>query len=718
MSDHGAQQQPQVEVVMKVEGQHPSTSTPPSPPLTATQQEKELQRQLDRLAERQEAAELEAATDYSRREYLLQQLDKVLSDDRCAQVTKDLAEMIILEHKITSSYFTNWDDCFDRLERRVDSLAAQQSKILDAIQNLTAQLSAAKLIAPQLPLIKPKPSPPSTPPSSPPGSVHSSRSPSHSQKASGKATYVVVTAGDQRDPKIPAPNKFRGDDPKTDVGDWAARTKAYLRGFVCAEQTKVATVLGLLEGPALKWATSTSSSLQQSMEDWAFGLGVDRLLQALKDRFADKERARKAADRISRLGQQRYSGTLQALFAEFEQLTSTPGLVMSTYDLLTNFRRAALEKFVVALYSAGHKDWRSFGRTALDMEAKLHVQGPSSDRRKGSDCLGTARAASFCYEDPEPDQDPGQDELQSLAAFFLHLKDSAAVTRQTVTRQTVPRQQYATVPRQQCHVRNSATSAVPRQSQCHVRNSATSAVPRQQCHVSSATSAVPRQSQCHVSMTGAALGMPDQLANETLAEYKQRFQAQIDLIEAEEKRQLAAKAARVRRKEAQDLLQRHEATSIERLKFWHFEPNSDEATPEEQHKEFMAKLVTTLVYTCNHLQSELANLQRAVRNHKTQHEDATRALDARVQDLEQVTPRPDVGASSSAPSSRQLEERIDHVVEMLGDISTFAAPTTISSQLHTLKTEVQQLQSTNADGNPKLYKMPTFQLDKFDDYTQ
>ncbi|GBG72681.1 hypothetical protein CBR_g12249 [Chara braunii] len=165
------EQQPQVEVVMKVEGEQPSTSTPPPPPLTATQQKKELQEQLQRqqdvlaALERQEAAELEAATDNSRREYLLEQLDKVLTDDRCAQVTKHLAEMIILEHKITSSHFRNWDDRFDRLERRVDDLAAQQSKILDAIQNLTAQLSAAKLIAPQLPLIKPKPSPPSTPPS-------------------------------------------------------------------------------------------------------------------------------------------------------------------------------------------------------------------------------------------------------------------------------------------------------------------------------------------------------------------------------------------------------------------------------------------------------------------------------------------------------------------------------------------------------------------------
>ncbi|GBG81445.1 hypothetical protein CBR_g32122 [Chara braunii] len=116
--------------------------------------------------------------------------------------------------------------------------------------------------------------------------------------------------------------------------------------------------------------------------------------------------------------------------------------------------------------------------------------------------------------------------------------------------------------------------------------------------------------------------------------------------------------------------------------------------------------------------SELANLLQAVRNHKAQHEDATRALDSRVLDLEQVAPRPDAGESSSAPSARQLEQRVDHIVAMLGDISTFAAPTTISKQLDTLKTEVQQLQLPNKDGNSTThYKMPTFQIEKFDDYT-
>ncbi|GBG63924.1 hypothetical protein CBR_g39929 [Chara braunii] len=229
-------------------------------------------------------------------------------------------------------------------------------------------------------------------------------------------------------------------------------------------------------------------------------------------------------------------------------------------------------------------------------------------------------------------------------------------------------------------------------------------------------------------MTGSVLGMPGQLANESIAEYRQRFEAQLALIEAEEQRQAAVEAARLqaeatatvekqwlqseaeadtqaRRKEAQDLLQRHEATSIEKLKFWHFEPSEqhNDATPEEKHKEFLAKLVTRLVYTCNHLQSELANLRRAVRNHKDLHEDATRALDSRQCTL----------------STRQLEERVDHVVAMLGDINTFAAPATISKQLDTLKTEVQQLhQLPNKDGNTaQHYKMPTFCIEKFDDYT-
>ncbi|GBG70320.1 hypothetical protein CBR_g6448 [Chara braunii] len=302
---------------------------------------------------------------------------------------------MILQDKLIASHFTNWDERIQRLETRVADLGTQQSKILDSIQNLTAELTTVNVITPLVPVVSsPKPKKPSQPPS-PPGSPHPSHKSSPSVTSQAKATppptFAVVVVGDQRGPKIPAPNKYKGDDPEVDVGDWAAITQAYLKGFQCREQQKVATIVGLLEGPAQKWATSTASVEQQSLEGWALALGIDKLLQALEDRFAEKERARKDADKIAHLGQQRYSGNLQALFTDFEQLTSTPGFVMSIDDLLTYFCRVVPEKFCVALYSAGHKDWRSFDRATLDMEAKLHVQASSSDRKKGAFARGGRR---------------------------------------------------------------------------------------------------------------------------------------------------------------------------------------------------------------------------------------------------------------------------------------------------------------------------------------
>ncbi|GBG59802.1 hypothetical protein CBR_g54904 [Chara braunii] len=160
-------------------------------------------------------------------------------------------------------------------------------------------------------------------------------------------------------------------------------------------------------------------------------------------------------------------------------------------------------------------------------------------------------------------------------------------------------------------------------------------------------------------MTGSSLGMTGQLAGESIDEYHQRFLAQLALIEAE-------------------------------------------SELEKQHQ-------------------ELANLRQTVQNHKDLHEDATRTLHSRVQDLEQAAPRPDAGESSSVPSTRQLQQRVDHVVAMLGDISTFAAPATISEQLGTLQTELMQLHqppdNDRSTSGSKHYKMPTFQIEKFHDYT-
>ncbi|GBG64690.1 hypothetical protein CBR_g46233 [Chara braunii] len=120
-------------------------------------------------------------------------------------------------------------------------------------------------------------------------------------------------------------------------------------------------------------------------------LGVAGFLQALQVRFADKEQARKAADQICRLGQKKFDGSLSKLYSTFESLTSTPGLEISEQDLLIHFLKAAPEQFQLALFSQGHKDWRSFGRAALDLESKLHVQEAPSEGRKGPSSKGRRR---------------------------------------------------------------------------------------------------------------------------------------------------------------------------------------------------------------------------------------------------------------------------------------------------------------------------------------
>ncbi|GBG64444.1 hypothetical protein CBR_g44330 [Chara braunii] len=223
-----------------------------------------------------------------------------------------------------------------------------------------------------------------------------------------------------------------------------------------------------------------------------------------------------------------------------------------------------------------------------------------------------------------------------------------------------------TVPRKQCHISSATSDTVPRK-QCHISSAMSDTVPCKQCHISSATSDTVPRKQCHISSATS-----DTLAAIEAEEQRQlavkAAQPQADEAATAEKLRLQAEAdadAQARRKEAQALPQRHEANSIEKLKYWHFEPNGDEPTPEEHHKEFMAKLV-------------------------------------------------------SRCWSFQLEERVDHVVAMLGDISVFTEPATIRQRFELLDTKISQQQQTDHSHNnssARPYKMPTFRIEKFDDYT-
>ncbi|GBG72590.1 hypothetical protein CBR_g12162 [Chara braunii] len=64
--------------------------------------------------------------------------------------------------------------------------------------------------------------------------------------------------------------------------------------------------------------------------------------------------------------------------------------------------------------------------------------------------------------------------------------------------------------------------------------------------------------------------------------------------------------------------------------------------------------------------------------------------------------------------TKQLNGRIDHVVNLIGDIGVFNGPDTISSTVAAIKTNITRLQ-TRPDAAMKTYKMPHFDINKFDD---
>ncbi|GBG90851.1 hypothetical protein CBR_g51357 [Chara braunii] len=66
---------------------------------------------------------------------------------------------------------------------------------------------------------------------------------------------------------------------------------------------------------------------------------------------------------------------------------------------------------------------------------------------------------------------------------------------------------------------------------------------------------------------------------------------------------------------------------------------------------------------------------------------------------------------------KQLGERIDHVVNLIGELGDFTSPATISSTVAAIKTDITKLQ-TRPDAATRTYKMPHFNINKFDDYNK
>ncbi|GBG93220.1 hypothetical protein CBR_g60862 [Chara braunii] len=209
---------------------------------------------------------------------------------------------------------------------------------------------------------------------------------------------------------------------------------------------------------------------------------------------------------------------------------------------------------------------------------------------------------------------------------------------------------------------------------------------------------------------GPALqGMSGQQPGESISDFAARVLAFSKLVAEEEQRQAEDVAELLRQQqEAAEAQCRHQdeaANVVQRLQ-------QDASASRQHHKlEYAATL-------CSWQQQELQRLERVINETRDTQSHTNRSFNARLDHLEQedatsASARP----STSQPSTRELEERIDHVVATIDDLGTLARPATISQQLMVLKTVVPMLQQQPAgNSTPRLYKMSNFRIEKLDDY--
>ncbi|GBG86028.1 hypothetical protein CBR_g40929 [Chara braunii] len=115
------------------------------------------------------------------------------------------------------------------------------------------------------------------------------------------------------------------------------------------------------------------------------------------------------------------------------------------------------------------------------------------------------------------------------------------------------------------------------------------------------------------------------------------------------------------------------------------------------------------------LQAEISTLQAANSQQQTINDQLQSDVSTRLARPSAVASTGSVVADCNpalAAQAKQLEERINHVVTSLGDISKFAGASTVSNQLQTLSDHVQQRAAVVA----KEWKMPNFKIEKFDNY--
>ncbi|GBG69825.1 hypothetical protein CBR_g4654 [Chara braunii] len=304
------------------------------------------------------------------------------------------------------------------------------------------------------------------------------------------------------------------------------------------------------------------------------------------------------------------------------------------------------------------------------------------------------------------------------------------------------------------------TGALPRRS-ARIAVRARPAVPPRQKKLSRRTTPAASSTALMVQdATGDHPAYPVRGANEPAADYRGRLlafseavaavEARKEIAEAERQRLANEAAAEAQRTTETDAATRdrrnasstesliaceHQWTTI--LQHMIFVPSEVQAdpTPAEAERSNLANLLlgmmrgimwnNTLLHS--HLRTDatqrqtykndITTLTTAIHTEAMQQQQQHQLLNYTITRVNSIEANASAAPGCTTDMTKQLNERIDHVVTIIGDISTFTGPDSISSTVAAITTDLTKLQ-TRPEAAANTFKMPHFDISKFDDYNK
>ncbi|GBG66822.1 hypothetical protein CBR_g70700 [Chara braunii] len=116
-------------------------------------------------------------------------------------------------------------------------------------------------------------------------------------------------------------------------------------------------------------------------------------------------------------------------------------------------------------------------------------------------------------------------------------------------------------------------------------------------------------------------------------------------------------------------------------------------------------------------QQESSTLTAAIRAATQHQQQQQQLLASTITCVNSIEAKPSAAPGFTTDIAKQLGERIDHAVTIIGDLGDFTSLASISSTVAAIKTDITKLQE-RLEAASQMYKMPRFNIGKFDDYNK